>query len=244
MFRMNPNSRQIVLDTETTGIGHELGHRIIEIGCIELLDRRATGEHFHCYLNPQRPVDMGAFKVHGLSNEFLADKPLFKEVKDTFLDFIKDAEVIIHNAPFDVGFINAELSRLKLKSQLQDYCKIIDTLDLAKKKHPGQRNNLDALCKRYQVDSSDRVFHGALLDAQLLSDVYLLMTSGQKKMDFSEQLHPHQVLQVQEVLHTTSPVLFANDNELDAHAAFLDIIKKKGNILVWEQYEHSMEKSL
>lgn len=239
---MNSSSRQIVLDTETTGIGHELGHRIIEIGCIELVERRATGQHFHCYLNPQRPVDIGAFKVHGLSNEFLADKPLFKDVKDTFLDFIKDAELIIHNAPFDVGFINAEFSRLKHKSHLHDYCTIIDTLDLAKKKHPGQRNNLDALCKRYQVDTSDRVFHGALLDAQLLADVYLLMTSGQKKMDFSEQLSSHHEPKIQGVLRTTSPVLFASENELDAHAAFLEIIKKKGNVLVWEQYEHSKEK--
>lgn len=231
------NLRQIVLDTETTGIGHEQGHRIIEIGCIELYDRRLTGQHFHCYLNPERAVDEGAFKVHGLSNAFLADKPLFKDIKQSFVDFIRDAEVIIHNATFDVGFINTELSRLRPISKMQDFCTILDSLDIARTKHPGQRNSLDALCKRYQVDATDRVFHGALLDAQLLADVYLAMTSGQKKMELSDSVANLVHREGFKPLTTTSPVIQANDSECQAHSLFLDIIKKKANAIIWDSHE-------
>jgi DNA polymerase-3 subunit epsilon len=229
--------RQIVLDTETTGIGHEQGHRIIEIGCIELYDRRLTGQHFHCYLNPQRPVDEGAFKVHGLSNTFLSDKPLFKDIKQSFIDFIKDAEVIIHNAAFDVGFINAELARIRPLSKLEDFCSIVDSLDIARTKHPGQRNSLDALCKRYQVDATDRVFHGALLDAQLLADVYLAMTSGQKKIEFNDSVLFKENNESFKILSSTSPVIHADEQEKKAHSLFLDIIKKKANTIVWDSYE-------
>jgi DNA polymerase-3 subunit epsilon len=170
-----------VLDTETTGLFPEEGHRIIEIGCVELVNRMLTGQRFHIYLNPQRQVDAGAAEVHGLTNDFLADKPLFGDIADDFLDFVQGAELIIHNAPFDVAFINHELRQAagEPRGTLEDYCPVTDTLALAKKKHPGQRNSLDALCKRYQVDNSHRELHGALLDAEILAQVYLLMTGGQ-----------------------------------------------------------------
>lgn len=225
--------RQIILDTETTGIGHEHGHRLIEIGCIELVDRRLTGKHFHRYINPQRKVDEGAFRVHGLSDEFLADKPLFSEIKDEFLEFIQGAELIIHNATFDVGFLNAELARLSPDLRIEKFCEITDTLEIARKKHPGQKNNLDALCKRYQIDSSDRVLHGALLDAQLLADVYMAMTSGQKKMDFSEQVQSLNAQQ-QECLSSQSPVILATDDETQAHEVILSQIEKKSGKMVWK----------
>lgn len=172
--------RQIVLDTETTGLDPKEGHRIIEIGCVELIDRRLSERRFHTYLNPERQIDEAAVKVHGIDNHFLADKPLFRDVIDDFLAFIDGTEVIIHNAPFDVGFLNAELSLLGAQfGKLEDYCSILDTLVLARRKHPGQRNSLDALCKRYQIDNSHRDLHGALLDAEILASVFLAMTGGQ-----------------------------------------------------------------
>lgn len=171
--------RQIVLDTETTGLEAALGHRIIEIGCVELLDRRPTGRVFHKYLNPERESDPGALEVHGLTSEFLADKPRFADVVGEFIDFIRDAELVIHNATFDLGFLNVELARLDGYGEMADYCGVCDTLALARKRHPGQRVSLDALCKRYQVDNSQRTLHGALLDAEILADVYLAMTGGQ-----------------------------------------------------------------
>ncbi|MFM1896942.1 MAG: polymerase epsilon subunit [Pseudomonadota bacterium] len=175
--------RQIVLDTETTGLDHQQGHRIIEIGCVELDNRRLTGRHFHRYLNPDREIEEAAIDVHGITNEFLADKPRFEQIAGDFLDFVRDAELIIHNAPFDVGFINSELTRLQSgHPALEACCTIVDTLALARKKHPGQRNNLDALCKRYAVDNSQRQLHGALLDAEILADVYLAMTGGQTRL--------------------------------------------------------------
>lgn len=172
--------RQIVLDTETTGLEPSQGHRIIEIGCVEVLDRRLTGNHYHQYIQPDREIDEGAIEVHGISNEFLADKPRFQDIIDEFVTFIKGAELIIHNAPFDVGFINHEFSLIKKNhDKLASICQITDTLTLARKRHPGQKNNLDALCKRYEVDNSQRELHGALLDAEILADVYLRMTGGQ-----------------------------------------------------------------
>lgn len=236
-------NRQIILDTETTGLSPELGHRIIEIGCIELIERRATGRVFHYYLNPQREVDEQAFKVHGLSNQFLADKPLFSSIANEFIDFIKNSEVIIHNAAFDIGFINAELKKISFTKCIQDFCVIVDTLELARMKHPGQRNNLDALCKRYQVDSSNREFHGALLDAQLLADVYLAMTSGQKKMDFTEVAYHDSVPQnhLSDSLSTTSPIIFANQNDLMMHQKFLDMIREKNGKVIWDEYFQEME---
>ena len=172
--------RQIVLDTETTGLDPAQGHRVIEIGCIEIENRRLTGRHFHCYLNPDREIDEGAVQVHGITSSFLADKPRFRKVAADFLQFVSEAELIIHNAPFDIGFLNCELKLAGGQyGRLEDYCSVVDTLTMARKKHPGQRNSLDALCKRYEVDNSQRDLHGALLDAEILADVYLLMTGGQ-----------------------------------------------------------------
>lgn len=172
--------RQIILDTETTGLDPASGHRIIEIGCIELLDRKLTGNRFHVYLNPDREIDAGALEVHGLSTEFLADKPRFADIARDFLSYVEGAELIIHNAPFDVGFLNLELSLLGAEYRtIADYCEILDTLSMARKKHPGQRNSLDALCKRYGIDNQHRKLHGALLDAEILADVFLAMTGGQ-----------------------------------------------------------------
>ena len=175
--------RQIVLDTETTGLEVSLGHRIVEIGCVELINRRVTGNHWHHYLNPEREIDGGAFEVHGISNEFVADKPRFAELAEEFLAYIDGAELIIHNAPFDVGFLNEELARLDPPVDgVEARCDILDTLVLARQRHPGQKNNLDALCKRYEIDNSDRSLHGALLDARILADVYLSMTGGQTSL--------------------------------------------------------------
>lgn len=175
--------RQIVLDTETTGLEPSQGHRIIEIGCVELINRRLTGRHYHQYIKPNRLVDEGAMEVHGITDEFLQDKPVFDQVAAEFLAFIDGAQLIIHNAPFDVGFINSEFGRLKPAYPLvADRCSVIDTLVMARQKHPGQKNNLDALCRRYGVDNSQRDLHGALLDAEILADVYLFMTGGQTNL--------------------------------------------------------------
>lgn len=172
--------RQIVLDTETTGLDVSRQHRVIEIGGVELVNRRHSGKHFHCYLQPDREIDSGAYEVHGISAEFLADKPRFAEIAGDFIAFIKDAELVIHNAPFDVSFLDYELSLLgNSLGTVADYCTVLDTLAMARRLHPGQRNSLDALCKRYGVENSQRTLHGALLDAEILADVYLLMTGGQ-----------------------------------------------------------------
>jgi len=176
----NSNMRQIVLDTETTGLDPKSGHRIIEIGCVEIINRRTTDNRYHQYIQPNHKIDDGAMKVHGITNEFLNDKPIFFEIVDEFMDFITGAELIIHNASFDVGFINHELKLLKQGWKPVDkYCQILDTLALARKQNPGQKNNLDALCKRYGIDNSNRQLHGALLDAEILAEVYLTMTGGQ-----------------------------------------------------------------
>ncbi len=172
--------RQLILDTETTGLDPARGHRIIEIGCVELVNRRLTGKRYHQYLQPDREVEAGAFEVHGISNKFLEDKPRFSDVVNEFMAFIKGAELIIHNAPFDVSFINAELNALgQTYGKVIDFCTVVDTLAMARQFHPGQKNNLDALCKRYSIDNSQRDLHGALLDAEILADVYLAMTGGQ-----------------------------------------------------------------
>jgi DNA polymerase-3 subunit epsilon len=171
--------RQIVLDTETTGLEVEQDHRIIEIGCVELFNRRLTGKTFHRYLNPERDIDQGAETVHGLTRERLLKEPTFREVHLELLEFIRDAELIIHNAPFDVAFLNYELSRSEQEARIEGLCRVLDTLALARQMHPGQRNSLDALCKRYSVDNSHREYHGALLDARILAEVYLAMTGGQ-----------------------------------------------------------------
>ena len=174
--------RQIVLDTETTGLEPEQGHRIIEIGCVELVDRRPSGNNFHVYLQPDREIDAAAVEVHGITNEFLADKPRFADVAEDLIAYLRDAELVIHNAPFDVGFLDAELARVEGFGPTSAYCAVLDTLLMARKKHPGQRNSLDALCGRYEVDNSRRDKHGALLDAEILADVYLAMTGGQRTL--------------------------------------------------------------
>ncbi len=171
--------RQIVLDTETTGLDHSDGHRIIEIGCVEMVNRRLTGNDFHQYLQPDREIDAGAMEVHGITNESLLDKPRFEEIVADLTDYLKDAELIIHNAPFDVGFLDMELKRCGSSHTIHSLATVIDSLVMARQKHPGQKNTLDALCKRYDVDNSQRDLHGALLDAQILADVYLAMTGGQ-----------------------------------------------------------------
>ncbi|AHE66671.1 DNA polymerase III subunit epsilon [Legionella oakridgensis] len=230
--------RQIVLDTETTGIGPELGHRIIEIGCVELLDRKLTGNHFHRYLNPQREVEEGAFRVHGISTEFLQDKPLFQDIVSEFIQFIEGSELIIHNAPFDVGFLNAELFQIKWPKSIEDHCRILDTLVLAREKHPGQRNSLDALCKRYEIDNSNRQLHGALLDAEILAWVYLAMTGGQASL-FDGDLHLKEETKTKssisrELLSSHSPVQLATPEEIIKHNEFIEFIIKKSGINHWD----------
>ncbi len=219
--------RQVVLDTETTGLSTADDHRIIEIGCVEVINRRLTGERFHQYINPKREIDAGAMEVHGITPEFLADKPVFSSVVDDFMDFIDGAELVIHNAAFDVGFLNHELAKLKgKKRQISDVCSVLDTLKLARDKHPGQKNNLDALCRRYYVDNANRELHGALLDAEILADVYLAMTGGQVSLSLaSETTVTANKNNVAEVLldkkHGPFRVIKANQDELLAHKAKL-----------------------
>ncbi|MFJ4145154.1 DNA polymerase III subunit epsilon [Pseudomonas sp. NPDC089734] len=187
MSLQNTDNRSVVLDTETTGMPVTDGHRIIEIGCVELIGRRLTGRHFHVYLQPDRESDEGAIGVHGITNEFLVGKPRFAEVADEFFEFIKGAQLIIHNAAFDVGFINNEFALMGAhdKSDIAQHCSVLDTLLMARERHPGQRNSLDALCKRYGVDNSGRELHGALLDSEILADVYLAMTGGQTSLSLA-----------------------------------------------------------
>lgn len=225
--------RQIVLDTETTGIGHEQGHRVIEIGCVELFDRKVTGKHFHVYLNPQRDVDEGAFRVHGISTDFLQDKPLFADVVSEFLQFIGGAQLIIHNAAFDVGFLNSELKHVHWKKTLSEYCDVIDTLVMARDKHPGQRNSLDALCKRYGIDNSNRQLHGALLDAEILAYVYLAMTGGQASLFVDNETHVKDVVvnNKEPQLKLLNPIIInANTEELSAHDSFVNFLEKKSGM--------------
>jgi len=224
--------RQIVLDTETTGLDPAQGHRVIEIGALEILNRRITGATYHVYLNPERDIDAGALQVHGLSREFLSDKPRFADVASEFLDFVRDAELIIHNAPFDIGFLNAELAGLK-DGPMKRYCEVLDTLKLAKQLHPGQKNNLDALCRRYFVDNAGRSLHGALLDAQLLAEVYLAMTRGQETLgiDISQ---PTQATGAVTQRLGALKVLRANEAELALHGAYLaGLGKESGEIPAW-----------
>lgn len=232
--------REIVLDTETTGIEVREGHRIIEIGCVELLDRRLTGRHFHVYINPEREVEEGAFAVHGISDAFLADKPRFAEVVDDFMEFIRGARLVIHNAAFDVGFIDAELQRLGGRhGQVTDHCSVVDTLRLARDKHPGQRNSLDALCKRYGVDNSQRDLHGALLDAEILADVYLIMTGGQTALLLSSQGSSDTaggeigVIRRLDPARPPLPVVHASATELEAHEERLAAIEKAAGFVAW-----------
>jgi DNA polymerase III subunit epsilon len=222
--------RQIVLDTETTGLEVEQQHRIIEIGCVELFNRRITGRSFHRYLNPEREIDWGAEQVHGLTQEQLAKEPTFLQVHGELLDFIRDAELIIHNAPFDVAFLNAELERIASALRVTDLCRVLDTLILARQMHPGQRNSLDALCKRYSVDNSQREYHGALLDARILAEVYLAMTGGQGSLILSAESDTVRsgARQVSATRFSELPlvVVHASEDETAAHEHILALLDK------------------
>jgi DNA polymerase III subunit epsilon len=224
--------RQVVLDTETTGLEVELEHRVIEIGCVEIFNRRVTGRHFHRYLNPERDIDEGAIEVHGLTRERLQKEATFAEIRAEFLEFVHGAELLIHNAAFDVAFLNAELGRgAASNGRIEDLCRVLDTLALARQMHPGQRNSLDALCKRYSVDNSRRDYHGALLDARLLAEVYLAMTGGQAALILSAEPDPSLARSRHVIAGGTSAaiplvVISANDEELGAHEQVLVLLDK------------------
>ena len=227
--------RQIVLDTETTGLNAKLGDRVIEIGCLELLNRRPTGNHFHHYLNPERASEEGAMKVHGISDEFLLDKPRFREVASEFIEYIRDAELIIHNAPFDIEFLEQELALAKLPPLAQHCAGVTDTLKLAKELHPGKKKSLDALCERYGVNNARRTLHGALLDAELLAEVYLAMTRGQESlvMDLDEAPAAPSAGGLP-LERPQLKVLAATEEELAEHAGVLqDIQKQSKGKCVW-----------
>lgn len=231
--------RQIVLDTETTGIGE--GHRIIEIGCVEVVERKLTGRHYHVYINPEREIDAEAAEVHGITNEWLIEQnaPVFRQVVDDFRQFISGAELVIHNAAFDVGMMDAEFDRLNL-SRTAEFCGILDTLAMARQMHPGARASLDALCKRYGIDNSHRELHGALLDAEILADVYLMMTGGQTDLMLAEESSDSSGDVEINLGHlTVDPaalrVVRASADESSAHEAFLDMIDKKSEGALWRQ---------
>ena len=235
--------RQLVLDTETTGLEVGLGHRIIEIGCVELVNRRLTGRNFHKYINPDREIDDGALEVHGITQEFLSDKPRFADIWDEFNEFLQGDELVIHNAPFDVAFLNHEIGLLNLGlPSIQDQSSVVDSLALAREKHPGQRNSLDALCRRYSIDNSQRVLHGALLDAEILSDVYLLLTGGQGGLfDVAEETKSEDhVDKLIDVSVTDSQSLSgllevkASESEVREHEEFLSYIEERNsNGSIW-----------
>ena len=239
-------TRQIVLDTETTGMNrlgvHYEGHKIIEIGAVEVINRRLTGRHYHVYIKPDRLVDPEAFLVHGISDEFLQDKPTYADVAQGFLEFIRGAELVIHNAMFDIGFMDYEFRMLNRDiPKTETFCKITDSLMVTRKLFPGKRNSLDALCDRYQIDNSKRTLHGALLDAEILADVYLAMTGGQTSLAFAMESENQQVSveseSVQRIERQASslPIIYANAEELTAHEARLDLIAKKGGSCLWRQ---------
>ncbi|WP_417514843.1 DNA polymerase III subunit epsilon [Marinobacter sp.] len=232
--------RQIVLDTETTGIDPAEGHRIIEIGCVEMLERQPTGRNYHVYINPEREVEAEAITIHGITNEFLVDKPKFAEIADEFFEFIKDAELVIHNAAFDVGFMDAEFGRIKPVRKTAEHCGIVDSLAIARAKHPGQKNNLNALCKRYGVDNSNRELHGALLDAEILADVYLLLTGGQTALSLDAGSENGGISGGLRRLSPERPALAVvkpSAAEVDAHEAFMSALEKKAGGTVWSKLE-------
>ena len=225
--------RQIVLDTETTGLEPSQGHRVIEIGAVEVIGRVQTGNHYHQYLQPDRESDEAALNVHGITTEFLADKPRFADVVEEFLNYVKGAQLIIHNAPFDVGFINSELAKLGPKwGKIEDYCTILDSLVMAREKHPGQKNNLDALCRRYDINNAHRELHGALLDSEILADVYLAMTGGQVSLGLGADSGGESSGVSGSVIRRLSAdrpkltVQYATSEELEAHEKRLQTIQK------------------
>ncbi|HCB08354.1 MAG: DNA polymerase III subunit epsilon [Pseudomonadota bacterium] len=229
--------RQIVLDTETTGINPKEGHRIIEIGCVEVINRRLTGNHFHVYINPKREIEQEAIEVHGITNEFLADKPVFADVAGEFIEFIRGGQLVIHNAPFDVGFMDHEFAMHGPTASVKtkEICGVLDTLVLARDMHPGQKNNLDALCKRYGIDNSHRELHGALLDAEILADVYLMMTGGQTDLNLSgnNQANSGGAEVIRRIPRNGKKlkVIQATADELTQHEARLDLVQNP----IWRQ---------
>lgn len=243
--------RQIILDTETTGLEPSEGHRIIEIGCVELINRRPSNNRYQQYVNPGREIDAGAMEVHGITNEMLADKPAFADVARDLMEFIKGAELIIHNAPFDIGFLNNELTLMangETPMRIEDFCSVVDTLKLARSMHPGQKNDLDSLCKRYSVDNSQRTLHGALLDAEILADVYLAMTGGQTGLFEDTHSHMKNATTTNVAAPTDIrrlgpgrpklPVIPASAEELAAHQSWLEELdKKSGGQCVWKKLE-------
>ena len=240
--------RQIVLDTETTGLEPSQGHRIIEIGCVEVVDRRLTGNNYHVYLQPDRVIDQGAIDVHGITNEFLEDKPRFHDVVNEFMAFIEGAELVIHNAPFDIGFIDHELNIYNQAHQgewkkASNYCSVLDTLVMARKMHPGKRNTLDALCKRYDIDNSQRTLHGALLDAEILADVYLMMTGGQSSLLLTEAkddgVAANQQLEVVsfDADRPELPIIRATADECEAHEQVLEKVRGASENCIWDQLD-------
>ena len=244
--------RQIILDTETTGLDPKTGHRVIEIGGVELIDRRFTGKHLHFYINPEREVEAGALQVHGITNDFLQDKPTFKELLDEIMVFLAGAELVIHNAPFDVGFLNHELKLARnrqWRAPLDQHCGIVDTLVMARKMHPGQRNSLDALCKRYDIDNSSRDLHGALLDAQILANLYLAMTGGQEAFSFGAVAHDQQdndaALTATIAQHDQTIELVTVDvshQEYSAHQDYLAMLEKNsGSASLWRELDPSCQ---
>ncbi|AQP35553.1 DNA polymerase III subunit epsilon [Vibrio anguillarum] len=239
------SQRIVVLDTETTGMNreggpHYEGHRIIEIGAVEIINRKLTGRHFHVYLKPDREIQLEAIEIHGITDEFLMDKPQYRDVHQEFLDFIKGAELVAHNAPFDVGFMDYEFRKLDAKiGKTEQYCKVTDTLAMAKRIFPGKRNNLDILCDRYGIDNSHRTLHGALLDAEILADVYLLMTGGQTSLQFSAGTRSDGSVGGESIKRAVAgrkklKVLQACADELQAHQERLDLVEKSGSCL-WRQ---------
>lgn len=238
------STRQVILDTETTGMNqsggaHYLGHRIIEIGCVEVINRRLTGNHYHVYIKPDRLVDEEAIRVHGITDAFLADKPPFSAIVDEFIQFIRGAELVIHNAPFDVGFMDYEFEKLGLGLKTQQICSVTDTLVMARRLFPGKRNSLDALCGRYYIDNSHRTLHGALLDAEILADVYLLMTGGQTRLELvsvdsaEKKGSDAQALNVRP--QGELKIVRASADELAAHDKRLDLVAKKGGRCLWRE---------
>lgn len=238
--------RQVVLDTETTGLETEEGHRILELGCVEIVDRKLTRRHFHHYVNPQRDIDDGALEVHGITRDFLVDKPVFREVWPDFLEFVRDAELVIHNASFDVAFLNYEMNLVSPNlGAITDYCRIVDSLEIARSKHPGQKNSLDALCKRYSIDNSQRELHGALLDAEILADVYLLMTGGQVALGLDESTDPTATGAARiRRLPADRPrltVIRASDEELAQHREKLDELDRASEAgCLWKRLEPAL----
>ena len=224
--------RQIILDTETTGLEPSQGHNVIEIGCVEMIKRRLTGNNYHQYIKPDRDSDEDAIRIHGITNEFLADKPKYRDITADFLEYIRGAELIIHNAPFDIGFLNAELKRNGCNEKVEDICSIVDSLALARRKHPVQKNNLNALCRRYGIDNSHRELHGALLDSEILADVYLMITGGQTNLLLAEEGESGSEDGTIAVLKLTAiadqlKVISPTTDELQSHVEFVAMLDKK-----------------